>query len=278
MAGIVNGKEVAEEIYKQLKTDIQAHQLTPRLGVVLVGQNPASLTYVKVKKKRAEEVGVAAQIFEFPESVSQYELATSVKKIIIEQNLHGLIVQLPLPAHIDRTKILELVPPELDVDCLTAANRQKLESGQPLFVPPAAGAVMAILKHYDVDLKGKRVLVVGTGDLIGKPIIAMLRAQGIKPDIVDLLQGSLAELGVKADVIISGTGKAGLIKGEHVKQGAVVIDAGTAGTDKGVVGDVDAATVEPKTSLFSGVPGGVGPVTVAILLQNVVNSAMSVHS
>lgn len=273
MVEIVNGKAVAAEIYKHLKADIETRNLKPRLGVILVGQNPASLTYVKAKKKRAVEVGIHTQVFQFPDSISEHELDAGTKKIITGENLNGLIVQLPLPPHIDRKKILELVPSEIDVDCLTAENRQKLEAGHARFVPPAAGAVMAILERYKVDFRDKRVLVVGTGDLIGKPLIALLRARGIDPDIVDLLQGDLARQGPQADILISGTGKAGLIKGEHVKPGAIVIDAGTAGTEKGVVGDVDAPSVAEKASLFSGVPGGVGPVTIAILLRNVYDAS-----
>lgn len=268
---LVSGRKIAEEILQDLKARI-GDGPRPTLGVVLVGRNPASLTYVNAKKKRGEETRINVQVCNFPETITQPELEMEVKEVIAEGH-DGIIIQLPLPQHIDRQKILDLVPADMDVDCLTSANKNKLEAGEPVFLPPASAAVLEILKYYSIDLGHKRVLLVGMGELVGKPLAAILRSRGIKFDTVYLGHGDLTKQAPEADVIISGTGKAGLITGDLVKPGAVVIDAGSAGTDKGVVGDVDTASVEPKASLLSAVPGGVGPVTIAMLLQNVVAAA-----
>src|SRR3989344_9023451 len=263
---LVNGKKIASEILEELKAKIGAGPC-PTLGVILVGQNPASLTYVGAKKKRGEEMGIAVKVYNFSETITQEVLEAKIQEAVAAGH-DGIIVQLPLPAHIDRQKILDLVPPDMDVDCLTTANKQKLQQGTPVFLPPAPAAVLEILEYHGIDLTEKKALLVGMGELIGKPLAAILRGRGFHFDEIYLGHGNLAEQGPEADVIISGTGKAGLITGDVVKQGAVVIDAGTAGTDKGVVGDVDTASVEVKASLLSAVPGGVGPVTIAMLLRN----------
>lgn len=277
MPQIVDGNKIADQIFSSLKSRIASLKFQPRLGVFLIGENPASLSYIKIKQKRAEEIGIAVDLKKYSESVSQEELINSIKAYSAEENVSGMIIQLPLPKHIDRDTVLNCVPENLDVDCLSSINKEKLIKGHEFrFVPPAAGAVLEILKFYNVDLANKNIVLVGSGDLVGKPLAAILLHEKINFEIANRHTENFSELLGKAEVIISGVGKPGLITADTVKDGAVVIDAGTAGSEEGIAGDVDFESVKDKTSLISAVPGGVGPVTVAMLLRNVIAAAEKV--
>lgn len=277
MALFVKGDAVAAEVLKDLGLeikDLSRRGVIPRLAVVLAGSNPASTSYVAAKQKCARGLGVAVGLHRFSQSITHQDLAAKIQQIVRRKNLHGVLVQLPLPPQISRQKILDLVPPGLDVDCLATANKQALAAGQnPAFLPPAPAAVLQILNYYNIILPGKNILIIGQGELIGKPLAAMLRSKGLGITTADVETRDLVGLTKQADIIVSGTGQPGLVKGGMIKPGAVVIDAGTAGTLEGVAGDVDTATVAPKASLLAAVPGGVGPVTIAMLLSNVVKSA-----
>ena len=281
MGNIVDGKQIAEEIAESLKlkvSEIASYGHRPELAVVLVGENPASLSYIKIKKKQAENTGIDLKIYRYPVDVSEADLISEIEKLNAKPLVCGIIVQLPLPAHMDRQKILDAVQPELDIDCLATFNKQRLIEGKtgldPYFVPPAARAVLKILEYYNVELKGKNVLLIGSGDLIGKPLSAIFLKNGIAFGLANRHTENLPDLAGRADVIITGVGKENLITADMIKEGAVVIDAGTTGSDEGgIVGDVDRSSVEPKASLLAPVPGGVGPVTVAVLLENFVKAA-----
>lgn len=274
MPTIVDGNKIAQQILTELRVksyELRKRGVVPRLVVFLVGENPASLSYIKIKQKKAEEIGTEVEVKKYPENISQRGLQQAIRKSAT-QNVSGILVQLPLPQHMNRDEVLNTIPPELDVDCLTTINKQTLIEGKDiLFVPPAAAAVLEILDHYKVNLKDKNVLLVGSGDLVGKPLASLLLHRGVNFEIANRYTENLSTLARKADVIIPGVGKEGLITGEMVKEGVVIIDAGTTGSEEGdIVGDVDFASVKDKASLIAPVPGGVGPVTVAMLLKNVV--------
>lgn len=275
---LVEGRKIADEILVELKTEIQeltSKGKTIKLAVVLVGENPASVSYINMKQKRGEEVGIAVEIQKFPENIAEADLLFEIEKLNYKSGLSGILVQLPLPKHIDSQKLLNAVDPKLDVDCLNSVNKQSLiNSHKVLFYPPAPAAIMKILDYYKVDLKDSNVLLVGSGDLVGKPLAAMLLQRKINFNLANRHTEDLVNLAENADVIITGTGQAALIKGEFIKQGAVIIDAGTTGSDEGgITGDVDRESVVGKAALLAPVPGGVGPVTIAMLFCNVLKAA-----
>lgn len=277
-AEIIDGNKIAEQIFLELKERIIKLKETVfscRLVVILVGENPASLSYVKTKQKKAAEIGLKVEVLRYPKNISQEELEGIIKQFNLEQDVGGILVQLPLPEHLDRQSILDAVSPEIDIDCLTTENKQKLAAGEEVcFIPPAAAAVLKILDVYELDLENLSILIIGSGELVGKPLAALFLKRGINFKLANRLTENLPQLSRSADLIITGVGKPKLIAPDMVKQGAVVIDAGTAAAESGeLVGDVDPA-VASKASLLAPVPGGVGPITIAILLQNFVKAAI----
>lgn len=278
MAELVDGKKIAKYILSDLRQQVQELKsagIYPRLIVVLVGQNAASLSYIRVKQKRAEEIGLKVDVQTYPDDISQSTLQGAVQGFNSAFSVCGILVQLPLPPHLDKPLILDSVAPELDVDCLTSGNQEKLIGGQPVaFLPPAAAAIMKILDYYKIDLKNSNILIVGSGDLVGKPLAAIFLNHKINFKLANRYTEDLSELTRNADVVITAVGKPGLITGTMIKTGAVVIDAGTTGSEGGdLSGDVETKGVALKARLLAPVPGGVGPVTVAMLLQNAVKSA-----
>jgi len=278
MVQIVDGNKIADKILIDLAGRISKfHEagFSPKLIVIQVGENPASASYIKIKQKKAVSIGLSVEIRSYPESVSWAELQGAIGKIAGEPGVCGLLVQLPLPVHLDRQAILDTIPPAVDVDCLTSTNKQKIIKGEDtLFVPPAAAAVLEILNYYEIDLAKENILIVGSGNLIGKPLAAILLRQNINFQMANRRTKNLRELIKNASVIISGAGRPGLVTGEMIRDGAVVIDAGTTGSETGeIVGDVDTETVSKKARLLAPVPGGVGPVTIAMLFRNVLAAA-----
>ncbi len=271
----INGQKIAENILKRLKKqvlDLKKKGIVPKLAVVLVGQDKPSLAYVHQKEKACDKVGIGFKLYKFPKKIKTETLCRKVKAIQ-RQKLSGLIVQLPLPRHLNTQAVLDFVDPKIDVDCLTSYNIGKLATETQEILPPTCGAIMDLLKAYKIDLKGKHVVVVGRGDLVGKPLSILLTQKLITLTICTKFTKNLGKLTKQADVLISGVGKPNLIRASMIKRGAVVIDAGFYKRDKKVYGDVDFEKVVKKASKISPVPGGVGPVTVAKLLENVVKCA-----
>lgn len=270
---IIDGRKIAAEILIKLKSEVFELPFVPVFCDVLVGEDPASKQYVDMKAKAAEKIGIKFRGANYPEAISKEQLASEIKNIVKETNLCGLIVQLPLPAALPRREILDAVDPIVDVDCMGSVNLSDFYRGNIRFVPPTAAAIMALLENLNLDLSAKQILVVGQGELVGRPVTFLLKQKGLKVDVADINTKNTAELLKHADVIISAVGKGNLITGEKIKPGCVVIDAGTSESNGGIVGDVEFATVSPVASYLSPVPGGVGPMTVAMLLKNVVMSA-----
>lgn len=258
---ILDGKKLANKILDGLKEEIEKLPASPagwpiiKLVVILVGDDSASLSFIKQKQKAAEAVGVKFKLYKFNKNISEQKLVENVKKVTNDKNNTGVIIQLPLPKHIHEQKILNLIPSKKDIDALS--------SGDNFFEPPAASGIIKLLKQYNIKIKEKKVVIIGKGRLIGKPLAKMIKKLGADLTSCDIRTKNLKSQTLKADILISATGCPGLIKKNMVKQEAVIIDAS---------GDVDFENVKQKARYISPVPGGVGPMTIAILISNLVKS------
>jgi len=274
MVEIVQGKKIAQGIYKRLEkkvADLKKKGMTPKLGVILVGDDKPSQTYVRKKGQAAEKIGVGFVLKKYPASISESKLINEIKNLQkSSKKLTGLIVQLPLPKKMNAGKVLETINPDIDVDCLTQTNLGKLVTGSYKIKPPTPDGMMEILKKYKIQLKGKRVCVVGAGALVGKPLANMLMNEEATVSVCNYFTPSLKEYTQNADVIMTGVGVHKLIKGSMVKKGVVVVDAGVTFVKGKMYGDVDFSSVAKKASIITPVPGGVGPLTVAKLIENTV--------
>lgn len=272
---ILDGRKIANNILESLKAEIAKLQFQPLFCDVLVGNDPVSLSYVKIKGRTAESIGLKFLLEQLPEDILQEELIKKVVYLNAQKNLCGLIVQLPLPAHISRADVLDVISPNLDVDCLGTKNSQNFYDGKVSLMPPTAAAVMSLVDELPDNLKGGKFVMVGQGQLVGKPVSHILRQKKYEVTVADKFTTNLSELCRTADVLISATGRANLITKDFIKSGAAIIDAGTAEMDGGIVGDVDFESVKDIAGYITPVPGGVGPITVAMLLKNVVEVAKS---
>lgn len=259
----VDGRQIAEDILEDVKKKVAGRDLM--LSVVIVGNNPATESFVRIKKKKAKEVGILLNEIRFDNKATTEDL---VKAIEIESKKeHAIIVQLPLPAHIDREKVLNTIPKELDVDVLRGKSKDAK------ILSPVVGAIKEILDRNAIDPKGKRVVVIGLGKLVGEPAVLWFKHDaGADVIAVDIHTKNIETYIKEADIILSGAGVPNLVTKDMVKEGVVLLDAGTS-EDAGVLqGDISSGC-ETKASLYTPVPGGIGPVTVAVLLRNVIASA-----
>ena len=274
---ILDGKALSQKIRNSVKKEIDILKqvgITPGLAVILVGDDPASKTYVRMKEKACDEAGMYATIHKMPTSTSQDKILEIIKKINEDDNIDGILVQLPLPSHIDTDTILQAIDPNKDVDGFHPFNVGKLVLGLDSFAPCTPLGVMEIFKEYGIDPKGLDVCVVGASNIVGKPMMNLLLNSFSTVDICHIYTKNLKEHTKKADVVVVGVGKAGLITKDMVKDGAIVIDIGINRLENGkLVGDVDYDSVAPKCSYITPVPGGVGPMTIAMLLSNTLKSA-----
>ncbi len=267
---IIDGKEIANKIQERLKQRVAKLPFQPVFCDILVGDDPVSAQYVAMKGKAAQNLGIEFRRADFPPAIGTNAVIEQINALNNTPNMCGLIVQLPLPAGLDRAAILDAIAPRIDVDCTGRSNTEKFYAGQPYLVFPTAAAVMELIDSTGVELKGKRIVVVGQGALVGRPVTQLLRARSLEVTTADKDTPNTADLIKQADVLISATGQGRMITGAMVKPGAVVIDAGTSESNSGIVGDVDFESVAKVTAFLSPVPGGVGPITVAKLLENVV--------
>lgn len=244
-------------------------KVKPSLAVVLVGDDKPSATYVRKKQEAAERIGVRCILYKYPASLSTESLLMQLARIQREP-LSGIIVQLPLPGTIDKKRVLNALDPELDVDYLSWESLGKLVIGENPIVPPTPGAILEILRQYRVRLAGRHIVLVGQGDLIGKPLANILVQMPVTLTVCGRNTKDLPFHTRQADILITGVGKYNLIRGEMVKKGAVVIDAGVSFYKGKMYGDINFSEIVRKAALVTPTPGGVGPVTVAKLLENVV--------
>jgi len=262
MAKILDGKKLSKKILDDLKEKIKNKRL--KLAVILVGDNLVSKIYIQKKKEACQKIGMEFELFKLPLDISQTELEKSVREIVKNPDNSGIVIQLPLPDGIKSQEILNLIPLEKDIDVLSEKS-----NSSPVF-SPVAEAVSRLLKEYNISLEGKKIVLVGAGRLVGRPLSLWLEKKETDFLVVDKNTKNISSLIKKADIIISGVGKPGLITGDMVKKGATVIDAGTSCDECGSVGDVEFESVSEKAEYITPVPGGVGPMTVACLLDNLV--------
>jgi len=263
---LVDGKKISSLIKENLIKVIKEQKLKKSLAIFYVGKNPVIENFINLKKKFGKEIGVLVEVFKYDENISSEDLIKEIKKV--SKSFDGAVVQLPLPEQIDRRKVLNSVPVEKDVDVLGDKKYRKFASGDFTFFPPVAGAVFEVLNFYKIQLENKKIVVVGDGVLVGKPVFDWLEASMLKAKVINEKTKDKNKLYKEADIIISGVGKAGVVKKSFVKKGVVLIDAGSSSEDGQIVGDI-AKDCKEKASLFATVPGGIGPVTVAILFRNV---------
>lgn len=257
--------DVANEV-KNLKNKTG---LVPGLAVVLVGQDPASAAYVNMKKKACDRVGFYSVTHEMPQDISQDAIENTIKMMNNNPNIDGILIQLPLPSQIDTTKILELVEPSKDVDGFHPYNVGRLSTGLDGFVPCTPLGVMELLKEYNIDPKGKNCVVVGASNIVGKPMAALLLNANATVEICHIFTDDLKKHTLNADMIFVGVGVINLIKEDMVKDGVIIVDIGISRANDGkLVGDVDFEKVSKKCSYITPVPGGVGPMTISMLLSN----------
>lgn len=277
MAKIIDGKQIAKEVRAEIAAEcaeLKKKGIIPGLAVVIVGTDPASQVYVRNKKKACEEVGFRSEVFELPEETTEEELLALVKKLNEDVNIHGILVQLPLPEHLDDEVIIANIDPKKDVDAFHPSNVGKIMIGNYDFLPCTPAGVMVLLEKSGIGVSGKECVVVGRSNIVGKPQAMLLLHANGTVTICHSRTKDLAEVTRRADILVVAIGKADFITGDMVKDGAVVIDVGmNRKADGKLTGDVDFATVEPKASYITPVPGGVGPMTITMLLRNTLTSA-----
>jgi len=276
-AQIIDGKAIAAKVRGRIAGQVEqlkAQGVTPGLAVVLVGEDPASKVYVGMKKKLCIELGMHSSDHELPADTSETQLLALIDQLNNDDRIHGILVQLPLPAQIDTDKVLEAISPLKDADGFHPFNVGRLAIGKPTFQPCTPYGVMVMLDEIGYDLTGKEVVVVGRSNIVGKPVALMCLAKHATVTICHSRTKDLAEVVRRADVVIAAVGKAEMVKGDWIKPGAVVIDVGINRVgEKKLVGDVEYAAAVERASAITPVPGGVGPMTIAMLLQNTLESA-----
>ncbi len=275
---ILDGKTLAKKIEDSVlsQTELLKEETgrVPGLAVILVGNDPASQAYVSMKKKACDRVGFYSVTHEMPKNISQDAIENTITMMNNNPNIDGILIQLPLPSQIDTTKLLELVSPNKDVDGFHPYNVGRLTTGLDGFVPCTPLGVMEIFKEYDIDLKGKNCVVVGASNIVGKPMAALLLNANATVEICHIFTDDLKKHTLNADIILVGVGVINLIKKDMVKDGAIIIDIGINRADNGkLVGDVDFENVAQKCSYITPVPGGVGPMTISMLLSNTLKAA-----
>lgn len=271
---IVDGRSIAEALNMRVKAHVAALPLPITLGIVVVGSDPVIANFVGIKKRVAEQVGVILKEFHFSEGIAEEALLREVSLLSKEVTLDGLIIQLPLPAHIVSQQILNAVDIEKDVDMLSQGARAAFSQGSAKILPPVAGAIQEILEQHKIGVGGKDVLILGHGRLVGAPAALLMRHNHAHVTVVDKEVEHLADLTREADIIISGVGQPGILRPDMLKQGVVLIDAGTSEDGGKIVGDADPRCAD-VAALFTPVPGGVGPITVAVIFKNV--SILATH-
>jgi len=275
---LIDGKSLANRVQEQVADEVeelkQVQNIVPGLAVILIGDDPASHAYVKMKAKACERVGFYSITHNMPDTIGQDEIIGTIKMMNDNPRIDGILVQLPLPSHIDTDKILEVIEPKKDVDGFHAYNVGRLVTGLDSFVACTPLGVMKMFEAYDINLEGRDVCVVGASNIVGKPMASLLLNANATVTVTHIYTKDLKKHTLNADIIIVGVGVPALIKEDMVKEGAIVIDIGiNRVSDGSLVGDVDFTNVSKKCSFITPVPGGVGPMTIAMLLSNTLKSA-----
>jgi len=275
MATIIKGKELSEKIVEEIKQEAVHLAKKPSLVVIIVGENPASQVYVKKKKQTAEKAGFNSKIIELSENISQSELENEIDKLNKDVDVDGILVQLPLPKHINTYEIIEKILPEKDVDGFHPINVGRLAIGlKPFAISCTPYGIIKLLEKNNIEIEGKNAVIIGRSNIVGKPLSYLLLNRNATVTVCHSRTKELEKIASQADILIAAVGIPKFVKAGWIKQGAVVIDVGINRTVEGkLVGDVDFAECEPKAGFITPVPGGVGPMTIAMLLSNTLELA-----
>lgn len=280
-ATIISGKELAAEKRMQMKKDVEELRekgVTPGLAVILVGDDPASQSYVKAKARACEETGIHSEVDRVSTSISEDELLEKIEKLNRAGHIHGILVQLPLPKHISEKKVIETIVPEKDVDGFHPINIGRMMTGQEGFLPCTPFGIIEMVKSKDIQIEGKHVVVVGRSNLVGKPVGQLFLNENATVTYCHSRTINMKEITKSADILVVAVGKENFISGEYIKEGAVVIDVGVNRNSEGkLVGDVVFEAAKGKASYLTPVPGGVGPMTITMLLYNTIVSAQKMQ-
>ena len=283
---LIDGKEISklviDDLISEIKIITNKIKRPPCLNIILVGDNPASLTYVKNKLKKCSEIGIKGNLIKQPSTVNDQKIKDVINDLNNDINVDGIILQLPIPNHLNDRNLIERINPFKDVDGLTSTNIGLLSIGKPRFIPATAYGILEIIKNKKIEVEGKNIVVIGRSDIVGKPILAILsgKDENATVTLCHSKTKSLQKHTIDADIIIVAVGKLNVLDGSMIKNGAVVIDVGinrikddqnTKGYS--IVGDADLSTISKKASLYTPVPGGVGPMTIAMLMKNVCEAA-----
>lgn len=273
MARIIDGKAISAQVREEIAHKVIIYNertgKRPGLAVVIVGENPASQVYVRNKKKACEQVGFNSWVYELPESTTQDDLNALVDKLNDDENVHGILVQLPLPEHLDEEQIILRIDPKKDVDAFHPYNVGRITIGDPKFLPCTPAGIMELLHRSNIEVAGKECVVIGRSNIVGKPMALLLLAENGTVTVCHSKTGNLKEICKRADILVVAIGKADFVTADMVKDGAVVIDIGMNRNAEGkLTGDVDFSSVSEVASYITPVPGGVGPMTITMLLQN----------
>ena len=278
MANIIDGKAISATIRSEIKEEVivfeKEHGFRPGLAVIIVGEDPASQVYVRNKRRACEEVGFYSEAYELPATTTQEELNALVDKLNANDNIHGILCQLPLPKHLDENEVILRIDPKKDVDAFHPVNVGRIMIGDYSFLPCTPAGVMALLERSGIEISGKECVVVGRSNIVGKPQAMLLLHANGTVTVCHSRTKDLAEVCRRADILVAAIGKADFFTADMVKEGAVVIDVGmNRRTDGKLTGDVDFESVAPKASYITPVPGGVGPMTITMLMQNTLTAA-----
>lgn len=276
-ATIIDGKALASQIKEELAQRIQTLKnkgIIPALTVILVGDDPASAVYVNSKHNTFTQLGLKSEVLRFPAETSQEALLAKIRELNNDKTLHGILVQLPLPKHIDTNTVIDTISPEKDVDGFHVSNAGALMTGNPRFIPCTPYGVMKMLESQNVNLKGAEAVVVGASNIVGKPMALLLQKEGATVTICNSKTKDLTAHTKRADILVVATGRPEMVTGDMIKPGAVVIDVGiNRGADGKLKGDVEYASAAQVASAITPVPGGVGPMTIVMLLVNTIEAA-----
>ncbi len=273
---VIDGKSISQYILKELKRRVNILKemgIEPKLDIILVGFNPASEIYVEKKIRSSGEIGIKAELHKFPKDIKQNELLKMIEKLNSDEGVHGILVQLPLPKHLDEQKVIDTICPEKDVDGLTTYNLGNLFVGEAIFEPCTPKGIIKMLDYENIEIDGRNVVVIGRSNIVGKPLSLMFLKRNATVTVCHSKTKDLKGHSKNADILVVAVGKPRFVTGDMVKDEAVVVDVGINRVGKKIIGDVDFDNVEYKVSHITPVPGGVGPLTVAMVLENTIISA-----
>lgn len=280
-AEVIYGKQLAEDLRQEMKeevSDLHHRGIRPKLVVVIIGEDPASMSYVKGKQRASEKVGMDSDLIELSEDTSEKELLDLISRLNQDESVHGILVQLPVPDHISDQKIIEAIDPRKDVDGFHPENVGKMLTGQDTFFPCTPYGILVMLNRANITLEGKHVVIIGRSNLVGKPVGQLLLNENATVTHCHSRTKDLHSHTKKADILIVAAGKPSLITGEDIKEGAVVIDVGVNRVEGKLTGDVDFESAKEVASYITPVPKGVGPMTITMLLHNTIKAAKRIHN